>query len=499
MLKKLIRYGFLSSLFISGGASAISYQWIEADDLHLRADIQTLSDAGIITVPTTTYPLMWSGVIGNLNRTSSTKLADVSPMIKDAYLRVKHRYQSIHRKNYVVEASVGGGTDEAARFQHFGSPLREKGEATVGVSGMDGAFAYNIEATYALDAQDDEDFRMDGSYISAIWGNWIFSAGQYSEFYGPGWDTGLIMSTNARPIPSINLTRNNPEAFDVPVLKWLGPWTLTTGLGWMNDDDYRAVDNTLLWKFRSTIKPIHQLELGFSRTAQMCGDDQSCDANAWWKMLSGDSNTTVDDPIDVANQGATVDARWGDTAFGIPYGLYTEIYGEDSFDMSRFPVPFGKRSYLYGADITYQIRNQAIKTFFEYTDNQCRDNLPNCTYEHSTYTEGYRYYGRSLGNTYDNDSTTYVLGFIGNSANGHQWKSNLRYLDLNKDNTNAAPPGGNRVALIAEKATQFDFSYIYPIWIGKMETGASYTYSTYENDIDNDNQFDVWTKYTIAF
>ncbi|WP_354623239.1 capsule assembly Wzi family protein [Psychromonas sp. MME2] len=486
--------GALFSLSLFAANASASYHWIDADDIFIRADIQLLADVGVVTVPTTTYPLMWSGVMEGINRAN---VATLSPDAQDAYHRVRHRFNQYKKNKSTTKVSMAGAND-SARFQHYGSPVREKGETTMSHMGGAGRFAYNIQASYAYDAQDDEDVRIDGSYLSMGIGNWIVSAGSYGEWYGQGWDTTLIKSTNARPMQQISLTRNNPEAFTVPVLQWLGPWTLTTGVSWMNDDDYRAVENTLLWSFRTSFKPHPNFEFGISRTAQICGQGKGCGVGTWWDMFTGDTNDyETENP---ANQLAAVDMRWGATYNGIPYGIYWESMGEDSMRLDTFP-PFQAKSDLFGADISYRLYNHMIRTFIEYTETnaKCSGFHGNCTYEHSTYRGGYRYNGNSIGSTYDNDAKTYTIGFIGHTPIGHRWKSNFRYLDLNVDNTNAPSPGGNPVAPIAEKATQVDFSYIWPLFKGQMEAGASYTHSTYEDDISNDNNFDIWGKWSYVF
>lgn len=53
-----------SSLLFSSILTAAP--WVDASDIYLRADIQALADAGVITVPVNTYPLMWSGIGGDL-------------------------------------------------------------------------------------------------------------------------------------------------------------------------------------------------------------------------------------------------------------------------------------------------------------------------------------------------------------------------------------------------------------------------------------------------
>jgi len=492
VIHKLFKPSLLACALFSNQTIA-SYHWVDADDLHLRADIQLLADVGVITTPTTTYPLMWSGVMRGIN---NANLENLSAEAKDAYYRVNSRYKQYTGKSSKNEVSLGGANN-AQRFQHYGSPVREKGEATITHIGEFNRFVYNLEATYAYDPVDGDEVRFDGSYVSMLLGNWIITAGSYGEWYGQGWDTAITKSTNARPLPSINITRNSPDAFDIPVLEWLGPWTMTTGVSWMNDDEYRHIEDTLLWSFRASIKPHPNLEFGVSRTAQICGEGKSCDAAAWWDMLTGDTNDYEDE--NPANQLAAVDVRWGDTLYGIPYGLYWESMGEDAIRLDRFP-PFQAKSYLYGVDVTYRLSNQVIKTFIEFSDTNAHCSIDgNCTYEHSTYQGGYRYKGRSIGSTYDNDGKTYTLGFIGYSNNGHLWKSNLRYLDLNVNNLNNGGKGGNTVAPIGEQATQIDFTYIWPMLGGKVEAGAAYTYSTYTDDLDEEPQVDVWGKWSYTF
>jgi len=488
VIYKLFKPTILACAFLSSSAIA-SYHWIEGDDLHLRADIQLLADVGVITTPTSTYPLMWSGVMKGINNVNAEELA---PNIKDAYYRVLASYNEYHQKDSVTKMSLSAAND-TSRFQNTGSPVREKLESSIEHTGSSEYFVYNLKANYAYDSSDDEDLNLDDSYVSLLLGNWVLTLGSYDQTYGQGWDTNITRSVNARPLPSFNIARNSADAFDIPILEWLGPWALTTGISWMDDDDYREIDNTLLWSFRASIKPIHNLEFGVSRVAQICGDGKSCNGGTWWDMLSGDTNDY--DGENPANQLAAVDIRWGDTLYGIPYGLYWESMGEDAIRLDRFP-PFQAKSYLIGADVTYRVSSQLVKTFIEFTDTNAHCQTDgDCVYEHGTYKGGYRYNNRSIGSTYDNDAKTYVLGFIGYHNNGHKWKSNLRFLDLNIDNS----AGGNTVTPIAEEATQIDFTYIWPIFGGEIEAGSAYTYSSYTNEKDPNHQVDVWAKWDYTF
>ncbi|MDR9827838.1 capsule assembly Wzi family protein [Vibrio sp. FNV 38] len=472
--------------------------WIEPTDLHLRSDLQLLANAGIITVPITTYPLMWNGVISDIRQNSRNAKTQLE-------VNAVHRVTRAHRSSQGVNVSLElGAGSEASRFQHFGTPMREKGEVTAGISDANDWWAFNLQATYAYDAQDNENVRLDGSYLAAIVGNWVVSAGYQQQWYGPGWDSALTMSTNARPLPSVNVTRHSPEAFNVPILEWLGPWTLTTGIGWMDDDRY--MQDTLLWTFRGTIKPHPNFEFGVSRTAQICGSnsqsgvEKSCDLNTWWKMLIGDTNDY--DSENPANQLASIDMRWGDTIAGYPYSLYWESMGEDAARLDRFP-PFQAKSYLYGADLSYQLMNQAVTTFFEYSETypQCT-NQGNCAYEHVAYKSGYRYHERVMGSTYDNDANTYTLGFIGQSIqNQHRWGFNLRYLELNKNgrNANESEGGGNKVSPNGEDTWNVDVSYYLPAWRGEIGVGAEYSFVQYREGKKDENNVAGWVQWAYQF
>nr|WP_238925439.1 capsule assembly Wzi family protein [Vibrio sp. S11_S32] len=404
-------------------------------------------------------------------------------------------YQDSYKKSHTT--LTASTANEPSRFQHFDESPRNKGQVRLSHDGETDHFSYKISANVqSADSFGDSVASLDDSYISAFLGNWALTLGSYQQWQGPGWDTDLIRSNNARPMPSVFLTRDKSEDIDFPVLRWLGPWAFTTGISWMNDD--RDIDNTLLWSMRLTIKPIHNLEFGVSRASQLCGDDRPCGGGTWKDMLIGNDNQSDEQP---GNQLATVDIRWGDTVFDVPYGIYWQSMGEDAVRLDRFP-PFQAKNYLYGADVSYQALGQYIRTYFEYSESQptCGSYHGNCAYEHHIYKSGYRYNHRSVGSTYDNDARTFTLGFVGSSELDHQWQLNLRYLELNRDNSNRSGEyAGNQVTDVAENANQIEGIYQWPIFIGTMKVGLVYTYSTYENDIDADSDLDGWMKWEYEF
>lgn len=218
-----MKYMSLSALSLALlSASTLAAPWVDASDIYLRADIQALADAGVITMPVNTFPLMWSGIGVDLNKAEPSLL---TPEMAAAYARVNYYYRQAVENRGNTRLKAVGATDEA-RFQHFGSDYREQGELKASHEYMDNRFAFKVSATAAYDAQDDKDFRLDDSWMSLVLGNWVFTAGTVEQWWGPGFDTALHKSNNARPMPSLMLSRNNAAAFETPWLSWMGPWTL---------------------------------------------------------------------------------------------------------------------------------------------------------------------------------------------------------------------------------------------------------------------------------
>lgn len=445
--------------------------WVDASDIYLRADIQALADAGVITVPVNTFPLMWSGIGVDLAKVEPELL---SPQLIQAFARVNFYYQNAvdNRGNTSIKASAA---TDPARFQHYGSDYREKGEAKGSYEYLGSRIAYKTTVTGTYDPQDDEDFRLDESYFAVIFGNWITTLGSMEQWWGPGMDSALHRSNNARPMPTLTLSRNNAQAFDTPWLSWIGPWTFKTGFSLMEAD--RAVSKTAEWDLRLTAKPLKQLELGLAWSTLFCGEGQDCDfVNTWWDAVTGSSvcvdgskDCAADQRRDAGHRTQSIDLRYGDTWYDIPVGLYLERSCENGSDCGV----------LWGADTHFGDALQQYKLFLEYSDTYVKcDGSANCFYEDSVYLSGSRFYGRALGSTYDSDAQTYVLGLVGQFANSRGFTSLLRYAQLNKDGTNVASTWAPQPP--KEDLLMLELSYRMPLWKGMWTVGGSVSQSEFE-------------------
>ncbi len=174
-------------------------------------------------------------------------------------------------------------------MRSFDDSPREEGELALRASWLTDHLAVNLQGSVVADPDDDKQFRADGSYLGVNVGNFMISAGFMERWWGPGWDGSLILSTNARPIPSLTLERNYTDPFKSKWLSWIGPWRASIALGEMEGSDV-AVPNVKFLAARVNFKPRPWLEFGLTRTAQFCGGDRPCDWDTFTDMLFGRDN-----------------------------------------------------------------------------------------------------------------------------------------------------------------------------------------------------------------
>ncbi|QIR15952.1 capsule assembly Wzi family protein [Shewanella aestuarii] len=474
--------------------SSLAAPWVDTSDIYLRSDIQALADAGVITVPINTFPLMWSGIGANLAEAEPSLM---SVDLVDAFARVNFYFQNAVQNKGNARGKATVATDEA-RFQHFGSDYRDKGELNASYEYTGERVAYKVSASGNYDPQDEKTFRLDDSYFAVVLGNWVITAGTLEQWWGPGFDSSLHKSNNARPMPSLMVSRNNVQAFETPMLSWLGPWSLTGGISIMEKE--RFAPHALLWNLRGAIKPLKQLEVGLSWTAQFCGEGQECDFDSAWKSITGQRDCRNDIGNGCSNYGnqmAGIDIRYSETFWQVPVGLYLERTCEDSKGKPWQIVDCGK---MYGADTRFSLGKQQYKMFLEYTDTMmfCGEDTTefNCFYEHSVYQSGSRYYGRAFGSTYDSDAQVFALGLVGQFNNSHGLTSILRYAQLNKDGEN--PSSEWTPQPLKEDLLMLEVSYRMPLLSGMLNFGGTLSHSSFEVE---DNQIDgsFFTSYEYRF
>jgi len=394
----------------------------------LRHDLQQLSDAGLLTGPNLSWPIGWSQVARELARLD---MASLQPGQRAVAQRLKARAAREMRSGDIgLTAAVSGAVDPTP-LRTFESTPREEGEVTIAADWLGERFAWKLSATVVADPEDDRPVRPDGSYVAMSLGNWMLSAGYLDRWWGPGWQGSLILSNNARPVPALAIDRNESTPFDVPVLRWLGPWRFSTFMGQYESD--RDYENPLMWGLRVEFRPHPTLQIGISRTAQWCGKDRPCGLDTFWDLLVGNDNrddelTEEEEP---GNQLGGFDVRWSWPGGRVPLALYGQGIGEDEAGF----MP-SKYLGLFGAEVWGDVAGGSWRAHVEYADTAC-DFLADppefgCAYTHSIYTSGYRYRGRVQGHSMDADGESVGLGALFIDAGGQRWEVLARNVKLNR-------------------------------------------------------------------
>ncbi len=420
--------------------------WVEVGDDLVRRDVEILAGFGLMDGLTTTWPIPWKQVSKAFERAEGKKLPQ---SVRNALLRLRGRYS--------YEAKIGTPRVEA-RAQMSNEPRLVRGFRDTGRDEIDLEFrleymwestAIRLNAGILSDFKfDDVSANLDRSYIAQELGGWLLYAGTIEEWWGSGNVSSLIRSNNARPHPRVGVMRNDTSAFDTPWLSWIGPWQLGTSVGWLDDD--RAVENALLWDMHLSFQPVQGLQFSFYRSIMLCGEDQSCSLGTWSDAFRG---LAVGDDANQLGGGNAINQLAGaDVRYATPIGenlaaIYGQYVAEDKID--GWP---GKAGWLGGASLAgysaamlwdWQIAG-------EISDTRARLNGGNPPYEntfynHFIYRNGYRYRGRSLGHSLDNDAMLYsVVGQVVDASNW-RWRGALHRAELNRDGTVRAT-GGNTVS-----------------------------------------------------
>ncbi len=452
--------------------SVFAEPWAAPGDTRLRNDLQLLGDVGAIGIPLSAWPVPWGDVANALGDVDTSRLS--------GFALAAHERLRLRARNELESGLIGYHTSVAAAgnprlIRSFENTPREEGEVAAGVAWSGNRFAVNLNATYISNPFDGDEIRPDGTYVGVALGNWSLSAGWQERWWGPGRDSSMILSTNARPLPGIDLRRNASAAFQTPWLSWIGRWTLVSFMAVL--DDERSVNDAWLFGLRGSFRPLRGLEIGVSRTAQWCGDGRDCDLGTFTDLLLGKDNRGVnvapeDEP---GNQLGGIDFRWT-LPKQIPVAIYAQWIGEDT---RQGGPEIG--SWLRQAGFEYwgTIYGASHRTHLEIADSSCRTGglgfseiSPNCAYNHSIYRTGYRYNGRSLGHSIDGDGISYSLGSTWLLSAGHSWNLSLRYMEINR----VGPPDTRHtLSTTPQDLVDIQVSHERQTVFGRIHAGLGYS------------------------
>ena len=443
--------------------------WMPANNLQMRQDVEVLADSGILHTPIDAWPLPWTAVSTDLYAVNPKRL---TPLELASWRRLMAEMPQAPAC-FDTRAAVAVGVQRGKLNLRWFAP------APRGKNDVEGAIASQCENFfYALDvSHDNQPFdnganqnRLDGSYVGVQAGNWLVLAGEEDRWWGSGWSGTMLLDSNARPVPALEITRASPEPFATPLLSWIGPWSLTYFVTALNDNRY--IPHTRMWGWRLAARPTKHFQIGLYRTALWGGQDQNNSLGEWWATMAGNNGYNSPNGSVAGSQLAGVDFRWhwleGDRtwAFYIDGGFRDETH---HIPKKFFPL-FGLDTAWAGQD------GVSHRWFIEYSDTTAgwpfTNGIPvNTVYENFQYKSGYRYYGQTMGYPTDNDSRVLTTGWVRVNGENQSLSLLLRGGALNWDHTNAAPPGGNPLAPNARiPFVSADVQWALPLGPGMLTT-----------------------------
>jgi hypothetical protein len=463
------RRGFILLALILAASTSLAGPYLPPGDLALRHDIQRLADYGVIKGTVTTWPLAWGPILSDIQSADATELP---PAVVDALVRVRQRANWATRTDEVTFNAGVGFADNATRIRSYQDTPRGRAEASAGMSWIGDWLSTDLNVQFVDSTGDDDEVRIDNSMIGAVAGNWSIAASTMQRWWGPGWDGSLILSNNARPMPSVTIDRIFTDAFRTKWLSWLGPWDFSVIFGQLEKE--REIPNAKFFGMRFNFRPIPSLEIGLSRTAQWCGDGRPCDLETFFNLLIGRDNRGgegIDLSNEPGNQLAGIDFRWTPRFFDLPVGFYGQLIGED--EAGGFPSRYMGQ---FGVEWSgYLFDRWSSQAFAEFSGTSCQfyesSKIYNCAYNHGIYKTGYRFRGRPIGHGADNDAELVSAGLVLIDADETQWRALLRFGELN---AGGAPDPRNTLTPTPQDIASIDIAHSRSFRFGVIDIGVGY-------------------------
>jgi len=451
--------------------SVIASPWLEPGDVRARYALQKLADRGHLDRVATTWPVSWADVHSGVEQSSLA--SDPSAGSAWAYLRFEMEQNAT--AGFRAEARVAG-TTEPTLVRSFADKPEQPGELSLDLQWQGAHWAFGLNPSVSVNPEDDDTFRLDGSYLAATVNNWVLGAGAIDRWWGPGWQHSLILSNNARPLPSVWLNRNETTAPQSKWFEWIGPWQFSIFAGQMESN--RVVPDAKLIGMRFGFRPVSGLDIGLSRILMFGGEGRPENLSTVWDILIGRANSQDGQENDPGNQLGSIDVRYGFAVGDQSLGVYAQMMGED--EAGAFPA---RKSWLFGSDWTSSFFGDGQQWFLEYAntlaDDVLGDPMPNITYDHFRYQTGYHYYGRSMGASIDADAEALALGMFNFFPDGSNLGVSLTAARLNKDGVPGAKVTDAAVFAYlptnAQDIALFETSYGTEVMNGWLDLKASLT------------------------
>jgi len=434
--------------------------WANPGDGSLRSDVEVLARYGLISGPINNWPMSWKQITRNLHKADERIFPSY---VNIALMRVRKKIPN--KVNVKAKAYY---TNEVDFFRSFEDSSRGKAEIESSVEfNMDGT-SVHINASY----NDNDDFNLDRSYLSHDFGKWSAYVGSVERWWGPGQETTTLMSTNARPMPSIGIRRLEAKPFKSKWLSWMGEWSGEIFVSKM--DKHRHISKPVFVGMKLAFEPIKNFEVGLARVLMLCGEGRVCGSKQWIHGLIavGDLDNIGTVSNQPGNQLASIDLSY---SFSLKDNVNVKLYAEGTAEDIIVAIPY-TYSRIIGASfygpmgeggsqyrITAELSDTTGSLAWLYGKHR-----KGIMYNHDhIYKTGYRYYNRVIGHSLDTNSKYVSLKATLIKSNG--WEYSIKYQNILVNSENDSK---NQLSASREQINSFNLTAKTQTNFGEIQLNA---------------------------
>lgn len=472
--------------------TAAAGPFADAGDSQLRQDVDLLKAAGIIRGPVDSWPLPWLQIDGGLDATRDGRPLD--PYLAAAVARLE-RLSDLAAQRTSVDARIDA-TSGTEVHRNFGSAARANLDASVRGELNLGAISINA-GVGARSERSGQRYNFEPNQVAVTIGNVAIYGGFTPEWFGPGHDGALLYSTSARPFPKIGIKKLMPSAFDVPVLRWFGPFRFDFFVGIL--DGKRDLRNSANIGTRVSFQPARGVEVGLNRAQQLCGEGRPCGFHQIANSFIGAGNDVSSRAQYIrqpGNQLAGFDVSYT-RRFGVVAGkIHAEVEAENFSNVvlkqfgrqigTTWSGPWGHRGASWQASLEYA--DTLAAQIFSGTPLQSGGTTyPGSFYNDTLYLDGFTYKRRPIGYWIDGDSRNLVMSLSVTDSRNRRWYGSINAVHLNVTGISGVATGpyglftgtvGNRVSPDSEKFAISTAGVEWPTRFGDVRVETRYQTDT---------------------
>jgi len=465
-LLKIILFGTLS-------LSAFSDPWLTGKNEFEVKKLEYFSIKNQFSIDSSAYPIPLA-LIRNPNEDMFNNIS-----LMNEYIEVADKIIQRESKKFINEIGFSSNS-EFNPFRFIDSKFKDKNSLFFSTSYLGERFASKISITTFENPYEEKKYDFSDSYLALVSGNFILGVGNYDRWWGPSHHASLILSNYSKSSPGLFIRSLEGFTSSLPLIRSFGKLNFSFFANQLERN--RAIKNPFFISGRFSFNPLSGLTIGLTRSIIFGGDGKDNSFKALWDSIRGDASTKQgksDENID--NELAGFDIKYSFNINDLVWSLYGQYIGEDGTDYWPW-----RTFYLAGTEFIFLKNDKLNSVVIEYIDTYYngQDTGTNVIYEHTPYSNGYRYKGSPIGAFIDGDSNYVHLSVNSEINNVTKIEFSLLYGNLNKDNSGARNSWGTTNEDFYGIVLNFDFRVNSNIDLGLNLTSLSESLSYRRKTLD---------------